>query len=135
MRATSRWVALRNGRGGGERVKIERASKRNGYGRRGGRKEEENSDPENRRRKRWGGRARLKSKNKRRSLGPEWSMSKVGTPTPHNSEKPHIMVASINNKQQPIKRSTFKAPFDTDNRWVPSKESPFFYTSSNLSEL
>ena len=28
-------------------------------------------------------------KNRRRSLGPEWSMSEVGTPPPHNSEKPH----------------------------------------------
>ena len=31
VQTTSRWVALRTGRGGGERVKIERASKRNGY--------------------------------------------------------------------------------------------------------
>ena len=36
-------------------------------------------------------------KNKRHSLGPEWSMSEVGTPPPHNSDKPHGMVASINN--------------------------------------
>ena len=27
--------------------------------------------------------------NKGWSLGPDWSMSKVGTPPPHNSEKPH----------------------------------------------
>ena len=35
--------------------------------------------------------------NKRRSLGPEWSMSEVGTPPPHNLDKPHGLVASINN--------------------------------------
>ena len=35
--------------------------------------------------------------NKRQNLGPEWSMSEVGTLPPHNSEKPHRMVASINN--------------------------------------
>ena len=36
-------------------------------------------------------------KNKRRSLGPEWSMSKGGTPQSHNPQKPHVLVASINN--------------------------------------
>ena len=35
--------------------------------------------------------------NKLRSLGPEWSMSKVGTPLHHNSDKPHVLVASNNN--------------------------------------
>ena len=35
--------------------------------------------------------------NKRRSLGPEWSMSEVGTPPPHNSDKTHGLGASINN--------------------------------------
>ena len=51
-------------------------------------------------------------KNKRRSLGTEWSMSKVGTPPPHNSEKPQGLVGSINNinnkKNRPsdIMRST-----------------------------
>ena len=35
--------------------------------------------------------------NKQWSLGPEWSMSKVGTPPPHNLDKPHGLVASINN--------------------------------------
>ena len=35
--------------------------------------------------------------NKRRILGPEWSMSEVGTPPPHNSDKPHGLVDSINN--------------------------------------
>ena len=35
--------------------------------------------------------------NKRWSIGPEWPMSKVGTTPPHNSEKPHGLVASINN--------------------------------------
>ena len=35
--------------------------------------------------------------NKRRILGPEWSMSKVGTPPPHNLDKPPRLVESINN--------------------------------------
>ena len=35
--------------------------------------------------------------NKQRSLGPEWSMSEVGTPPPHNPDKPHRLVTSINN--------------------------------------
>ena len=34
---------------------------------------------------------------KRRSLGMEWSMSEVGNPPPHNLDKPHGLVASINN--------------------------------------
>ena len=34
--------------------------------------------------------------NKQRSLGPEWSMSEVGTPPPHNMDKPHGMVTSNN---------------------------------------
>ena len=34
--------------------------------------------------------------NKQHILGPEWSMYEVGTPPPHNSEKPHGLVASIN---------------------------------------
>ena len=37
------------------------------------------------------------SNNKRRSLGPECSMSEVGTPPPHNLDKSHGLVASINN--------------------------------------
>ena len=41
----SRWAALCTGRGGEERVKIERSSKRNGYGWRGGRKEGGKKDP------------------------------------------------------------------------------------------
>ena len=36
-------------------------------------------------------------KNKRQNLGPKWSISKVGTPPPHNLDKPHVLVASINN--------------------------------------
>ena len=40
VRVTSRWEALVTGRGGGERVKNERASEMNGYGWGGGRKEE-----------------------------------------------------------------------------------------------
>ena len=35
--------------------------------------------------------------NKRRSLGPEWSMSRVGNSPPHNSEKPPRLVAINNN--------------------------------------
>ena len=35
--------------------------------------------------------------NKQRSLGLEWSMSEVGTPPPHSSDKPHGLVASNNN--------------------------------------
>ena len=35
--------------------------------------------------------------NYQRSLGPVWSMSEVGTPSPHNTEKPHGLVASTNN--------------------------------------
>ena len=34
--------------------------------------------------------------NNKRSLGPEWSMSEVGTPPPHDSEKPHVLVYIIN---------------------------------------
>ena len=47
--------------------------------------------------------------NKRRSLGPEWSISKVGTPPPHNSDKPHGLVASINNNMPVIGR--FSQPY------------------------
>ena len=36
-------------------------------------------------------------KNKRWSLGPERSMYEVGTLPPHNSDKSHGLVASINN--------------------------------------
>ena len=36
-------------------------------------------------------------KNKRWILGPEWLMSGVGTPPPHNLEEPHRLVASIIN--------------------------------------
>ena len=48
----------------------------------------------------WVRRARLKSNNKQRSLGLKWSMSEVGTPPPHNSDKPHGLVTSINNNNQ-----------------------------------
>ena len=78
-------------------MKIERASKRNGYGWGGGRKEGGKNDTENGTGKRWGGRTRLKSNNKRRSLGLYWSMSEVGTPPPNNLDKPQGMVASTNN--------------------------------------
>ena len=60
---TSRWAVIYTGRGGGERVKIERASKRNGYGWGRGRKEGEKNNTENGIRKIWGGRHRLNSKN------------------------------------------------------------------------
>ena len=40
--------------------------------------------------------------NKRRILGLEWSMSEVGTPPPHNLDKPHGLVASINNNNSII---------------------------------
>ena len=60
VQTTSRWAAFRTGRGGGERVKNERASTMNGYGWGGGRRQGETNDPENDRRKRWGGRATLK---------------------------------------------------------------------------
>ena len=36
-------------------------------------------------------------KNKLRSLGLEWKVSKGVTPPPHNLDKPHSMVVSINN--------------------------------------
>ena len=51
MRSASMWAALCTGRGGRERVKIERYSKKNGYGWGGGKKEGGNNDTENRRRK------------------------------------------------------------------------------------
>ena len=34
--------------------------------------------------------------NKRQSLGLEWSMSEVGPPLHHNSDKPHGLAASRN---------------------------------------
>ena len=40
--------------------------------------------------------------NKRRILGLEWSMSEVETPPPHNLDKPHGLVASINNNNNII---------------------------------
>ena len=35
--------------------------------------------------------------NKQWILGPEWSMSEVGTPPSHNPDKPHGLVSIINN--------------------------------------
>ena len=49
-----------------------------------------------RRRGVWGGLISV-CNNKQRILGPEWSMYEVGTPPPHNLEKPHGLVESINN--------------------------------------
>ena len=54
------------------------------------------NDPENGRRK-GGAEGYIKSNNKQQLLGTEWSMSEVGTPPPHNSDKPHGLVDSINN--------------------------------------
>ena len=48
---------------------------------------------------------------KQRSLGPEWSMSKVGTPPPHSSDKSHGLVESINkNKKRYIFMVLWLAP-------------------------
>ena len=47
--------------------------------------------------KKGGAEGYIKSNNKRRILGPECSMSEVGTPPPNNSDKPHGLVDSINN--------------------------------------
>ena len=41
--------------------------------------------------------ARLKSYNKRRSLGTEWPMTEVGIPSPRNSDNHPALVESINN--------------------------------------
>ena len=38
--------------------------------------------------------------NKRRILGPDWPMSEVVTPPPHNSEKTHGLLESINNNDK-----------------------------------
>ena len=45
----------------------------------------------------WAGPISKLGNNKRRSIGSEWSMSKVGTPPTHNLDNPHGLVASINN--------------------------------------
>ena len=52
-------------------------------------------DPENRTRK-VGAESYIKSNNKQQILGPEGSMSEVGNPPPHNSNKPDGLLASIN---------------------------------------
>ena len=44
-------------------------------------------------------------KNKQRILRPEWSMSEVGTPPPHNAEKPHGLMDSINNNNKNTQKS------------------------------
>ena len=46
--------------------------------------------------------------NKRQILVMEWSMSKVGTPPPHNSDKPHILMDSINNNNNNVNNSLFE---------------------------
>ena len=60
VRGTSRWAEFFTRRRGGEKVKNERASTRNGYGWGVSRKEGETNNTENGRRKRWGGRSSLK---------------------------------------------------------------------------
>ena len=45
--------------------------------------------------------------NKRRILGPEWSMSEVGNPPPHNLYKPHGLVDSINNNNYQAELSNY----------------------------
>ena len=40
--------------------------------------------------------------NNRRILGLEWSMSEVGTPSPHNSDKAHGLVSSTNNNKNSV---------------------------------
>ena len=40
---------------------------------------------------------RVRRVNKCCIIFPEWSMSEVGTPPPHNLYKPHVLVYSINN--------------------------------------
>ena len=61
----------------------------------GGRKEGQTNDPENNRGKRWGRSDRLKVLSIiNKSLGTEGSMSEVGIPPPHNSDKPHALVAA-----------------------------------------
>ena len=62
-----------------------------------GREEGVKNNPGNGRRKKWGGRDRLKSNNKRQSLGVEWEVSEVGIPPPHNLDNHHALVESINN--------------------------------------
>ena len=65
VRATTIWAKLHTGRGGGDRVKNERALTMNGNGWRGDSKEGETNDPKNGKIKRWDRRSRLKCKDKR----------------------------------------------------------------------
>ena len=46
-------------------------------------------------------------KNKRWILGPEWSISKVGTAAPNNLDNHEGLVASINNKKLPKVQEMF----------------------------
>ena len=62
--------------------------------------------------------------NKRHSLGPEWSMSKVGNPPPNNWDKRYTLVSSIinNNKGATVLYSmsiTFGLPI-----WVQFTSNP-----------
>ena len=59
------------------------------------------NDPENGRIK-CGAEGYIKSNNKQRILVLEWSMSEVGTPPLHNSDKTHGLVDSIINNNKNI---------------------------------
>ena len=54
--------------------------------------------------------------NTRQSLGMQWSMSEVGTPPLHNSNKPHGLVASNNN----IRGAILAWDTATPTRWWPT---------------
>ena len=69
------------------------------------------NDPENGRRK-GGAEGYIKSNNKQQLLGTEWSMSEVGTPPPHNSEKLHGLEDSIKKKKTTNILSFQRPPFN-----------------------
>ena len=58
--------------------------------------------------------------NKRQRLGLEWSMSEVVTPPPHNSDKTHGLVASINNNMPVIGRFPQPHLFKKQSLWIPA---------------
>ena len=58
--------------------------------------------------------------NKRQRLGLEWSMSEVVTPPPHNSDKTHGLVASINNNMPVIGRFPQPHLFKKQSLWIPT---------------
>ena len=73
--------------------------------------------------------------NKQRGLGLVWSMYEVGTPPPHNLDKPHGLVASINNNKnikQIIKGKNYINEMEIICRplrqlWHKTEESPAFF--------